>query len=216
MDCEISAQPGAWAASLLACYLIGGIPFGYLAGRMCGVDLRKEGSGNIGATNALRVLGRKWGIPVFALDVLKGFVPLVVLQVFLVAGNIPADLFLACCAGAAVLGHNFTPYLGFRGGKGMATSAGVLLALIPLALLATLLLWGVVFRISRYVSLGSILASLALPVFILLLYPGRAYYLAAGCFLGLMGIWRHRSNIRRLLEGTENRFEKKKKEPPCT
>jgi len=208
----------AWtllAGVVLVSFLIGGIPFGYIAGRMRGIDLRVEGSGNIGATNAIRVMGKAWGIPVFLLDVLKGFVPLVVLDQVITRhpGMFPLDRqpVLILVAFAAVLGHNFCPYLGFKGGKGMATSTGVLLALLPLSCFTCFAVSGIVFSISRYVSLASIMTSIALPVATYFFYPGENWFLGMAILLGMLAIWRHRANIQRLRQGTELRFGEKEK-----
>jgi glycerol-3-phosphate acyltransferase PlsY len=199
---------------MVAAFLIGGIPFGYIAGRMRGIDLRKEGSCNIGATNAVRVLGKAWGLPVFVLDVLKAVVPVLILKTWAVdhPGFFPGDeQWISISAGlVAVLGHNFCPYLGFKGGKGMATSAGVLLALMPLSCVACVLLWTLVFWGSRYVSLASIAAAGVLPVATFFLYPGKLGYFSLALILGVLAIWRHRGNIARLRAGTENRFGRAK------
>lgn len=203
-----------WLAALAAAFLIGGIPFGYIAGRMRGLDLRREGSGNIGATNAIRVLGKGWGIPVFALDVLKAVAPLLAVEAWLGADPqaMPLGVEYACITvgAAAVLGHNFCPYLGFKGGKGMATSAGVLLALMPWSCLACVLVWAALFFTTRYVSVASIGAAVVLPLATAWAYPGMHGYLGLALVLGVLAVWRHRSNIARLRAGTENRFERKK------
>jgi len=207
----------AWivlAGTLLVFFLIGGIPFGLIAGKMRGVDLRKAGSGNIGATNAIRVLGKAWGFPVFALDVLKAFVPLVLLQQVLEDQTalfpLNSQLVLILAAVAAVLGHNYCPYLAFKGGKGMATSAGVLLALLPWSCFTCFGLFGLVFSITRYVSLASIVAAICLPIATFFFYPGKYWFFLLALLLGLMAVWRHRGNIQRLREGSELRFGDKK------
>ncbi len=197
-------------ASILT-YLIGGIPFGLLAGLSRGVDLRKEGSGNIGATNAYRVLGKGYGLAVFALDFLKGYLPVMIVGQMLGEGSLPRDLMLVVIGLSAVLGHNFSPFLGFKGGKGMATSAGILLAWFPLSLGICLLVWVVTFFISRYVSLASILASISLPLASFFTVPDQLSFIVASCLLGAMGVWKHKTNIQRLREGTEHRFERKPK-----
>jgi glycerol-3-phosphate acyltransferase PlsY len=203
-----------WLGALAVAFLIGGIPFGYIAGRLRGLDLRREGSGNIGATNAIRVLGKAWGIPVFALDVLKGLVPVLAVKGWLgvepQALPVGAEYVCITVGVAAVLGHNFCPYLGFKGGKGVATSAGVLLALIPWSCLACVLVWVVLFLATRYVSVASIGAAVVLPMATAWAYPGMHGYLAMALMLGMLAVWRHRSNIARLRAGTENRFERSK------
>ena len=136
-------------ATFVASYLFGATPFGYLAGRMRGMDIRQHGSGNIGATNAFRVLGKPTGITVFVLDFLKGLLPV------LIAGYLyPDSPFAALLAGiGAIVGHNFTFWLGFRGGKGIATSAGVLLALLPIAMLVGLVVWFILFFATRLIDM---------------------------------------------------------------
>lgn len=205
-----------WGMVMVAAFLIGGIPFGYIAGRLRGVDLRKEGSGNIGATNAIRVLGKAWGIPVFILDVLKGVVPLVLVLAW--RGREPGafpwgEEFVGITVGVAtVLGHNFCPYLGFKGGKGMATSAGVLMTLMPWGGVACVVVWAVLFFATRYVSVASIGAALVLPPVVWWAYPGRQGYFGLAVVLAVLAVWRHRANIARLRAGTEHRFERRKKE----
>jgi len=198
-------------------YLLGSIPSGYLAGRMRGVDLRKEGSGNIGATNALRVLGKKIGYVVLAADMLKGWLAVM-------AGFLSALLFGAesnqmvinagvVAAVAAVLGHSFPVWLGFQGGKGIATSAGIMLALFPpLVFFSSLGVWLLLFFTTRYVSVGSLGAALALPTsaFVLMGF-GQCDLVRAGIasIMCVLAIWRHKPNIARLLAGTEKRFERR-------
>lgn len=193
----------------LASYLLGAIPFGLLIARSRGIDIRQHGSGNIGATNVLRVLGKPLGIFTFILDALKGFGP-VFLAMRLVPGQAEAAGLTAGIA--AILGHSFPIYLGGKGGKGVATSAGVLIGLAWQAALIGVAVWGAVFFLSRYVSLASILAAAAIPaVSWILYYPGKLATPIALTLLGLLIILRHRSNLQRLLKGTENRFVKKGK-----
>ena len=193
----------------LASYLLGAIPFGLLIARSRGIDIRQHGSGNIGATNVLRVLGKPLGIFTFMLDALKGFGP-VFLAMRLVPGQAEAAGLTAGIA--AILGHSFPIYLGGKGGKGVATSAGVLIGLAWQAALIGVAVWGAVFFLSRYVSLASILAAAAIPaVSWILYYPEKLATPIALTLLGLLIILRHRSNLQRLLKGTENRFVKKGK-----
>lgn len=203
--------------ALLAAYAAGATPFGYLAGRMRGIDIRDYGSGNIGATNVFRVLGKRVGIPVFILDMLKGLVPVLLARWLAADRGIAPEWPGIAAAVGAILGHNFTFWLGFRGGKGIATSAGVLIALLPLPLLAALLCWLVLFFTTRYVAVASIGAAVAVPAtaIALHLWRGEPGLPLAGfaAVIGTLAIWRHRSNIRRLLQGTENRFVKKPKSP---
>ena len=193
----------------LASYLLGAIPFGLLIARSRGIDIRQHGSGNIGATNVLRVLGKPLGIFTFILDALKGFGP-VFLAMRLVPGQAEAAGLTAGIA--AILGHSFPIYLGGKGGKGVATSAGVLIGLAWQAALIGVAVWGAVFFLSRYVSLASILAAAAIPaVSWILYYPEKLATPIALTLLGLLIILRHRSNLQRLLKGTENRFVTKGK-----
>ena len=193
-------------------YLLGSVPTGFLIGRARGLDLRAAGSGNIGAANALRVLGKPAGILVLVLDALKGALacaglPRLALQI---APGLPVGAeALAMVAGvAAILGHNYTCWLRFKGGKGIATSAGVLSVLMPVALLIALGIWGVVFAISRYVSLASIAASFGLPGIVWALHGSQAMILIAA-LLAALALWKHKGNMRRLLDGTEHRFTRK-------
>jgi len=200
---------GLW----LLAFLIGGIPFGFIAGKLNGIDVRNQGSGNIGATNVFRVVGKGWGIFVFILDFIKAFLPLYLYRYYF-AGieNLPVevDLFLLVSGVLAVVGHNYSPYLGFKGGKGMATSAGFLAGLIPWSLLVCFSAWLIVFLTTRYVSLASIAAGIALPLGTWFFYPSQTWLLTASLFLGIMSVWRHRSNIKKLRAGTEHRFAKPK------
>jgi glycerol-3-phosphate acyltransferase PlsY len=210
-------SPTAWQWLWpLAFYLIGSIPTGYLLGRARGLDIRQHGSGNIGATNVWRVMGWKWGLPAFILDVLKGFLPLFLGHALWDEdGSIWDDeLFLVICGLAAIVGHNYTPWLGFKGGKGIATSAGVLAALMPPVLGVALALWIVATALTRFVSVGSILAAVSLAPLAWYFYPGQWIYFGLACLAGGLAIWRHASNIRRLLAGTESRIEIGKKKDP--
>lgn len=198
-------------------YLCGSLPFGYWAGLMRGMDIRKHGSGNIGATNVIRVLGKGIGIPVFILDMLKGLVPVALAEWWMLRqGASPnlASLIAVCCAAASVLGHMFTFWLGFKGGKGVATSAGALLGLAPYSLLIGFVVWLIVYFSSRVVAMASIASAIALPVAMALVmtYQGTWNFvlLGLGIVMGVLVVVRHRSNIARMLKGTENRFEKKK------
>ncbi len=194
-------------------FLLGSVPTGYLVARARGVDIRKHGSGNIGATNVLRTLGKPLGVFVFVVDALKGFCAVWIARSF---GGASAADWLAIIAAVAVIGgHNYTPWLGFKGGKGIATSAGVLLALSPWTLLVIALVWLVVFKTTHYVSVASIAASVAVPVSIGALWlggiSGSAPLFGFALVISALAIWRHRSNIRRLRDGTETRFAPKTK-----
>jgi glycerol-3-phosphate acyltransferase PlsY len=197
-------------------YLLGSFPAGYLAGRLAGVDIRSVGSGNIGATNVLRVLGKKWGYAVFLMDSLKGFAA--VRLAFFVVQHSPMPranaVYFAILAGVmCIIGHNFPLWLGFKGGKGVATSAGVLFGLMPLAVPVIVLIWVIIFETTRYVSVASIVASASLPLVVGLFLRWKflegpvLFYFSA--LIALLVLWRHRSNFSRLLNGTEQRFSRK-------
>ncbi|MDH4131888.1 MAG: glycerol-3-phosphate 1-O-acyltransferase PlsY [Gemmatimonadota bacterium] len=197
---------------LLAAYLLGSIPASYLAGRwFAGVDLREHGSRNLGATNLYRTLGWKFAIPVGLFDVAKGAIP--TLLVASRADGLP--LLPSLCGLAAVVGHTLSPFVGFRGGKGVATAAGMLLALTPAAVGVVGLLWLVLVRLTGYVSLGSVAAAAAFPLADWALQPGRRNPADLGldCLLAGFIIWKHRENISRLLAGTENRFGHRRQPP---
>jgi glycerol-3-phosphate acyltransferase PlsY len=201
----------------VAAYLLGAIPVGLLVARIKGVDIRKVGSGNVGATNVFRSVSKPLGILTFFLDALKGFVP---------AFFFPA--WLASCAGGgvsgplavvygvvAVAGHNWPVYLRFKGGKGIATSTGALLGFAPPAAGIGLVVWVVVFLASRYVSLASIAACVTVPVagwILFFLGRGDGWVVPVTLTaLGVVGAWRHKANVQRLLNGTEHRFGNPKK-----
>ena len=200
-------------AVAVGAYLIGSIPSGYIVGRINGVDLRKVGSGNIGATNALRVLGKKWGYLVFAADILKGWLSVTLAYVWS-QQFAPDDVTVAGILAAvfAVLGHNFPVWLGFKGGKGIATSAGIMIALFPIwVFLCALLVWVGSFKMTRYVSVASILGAISLSVstLVLALFGRCDWLLVAVAFaMTTLAVWRHKSNIDRLIAGTEKKFEK--------
>ncbi len=195
----------------LAAYLLGSIPTGYLVGKFHGKDLRKEGSGNIGATNVVRVLGKKWGYLVFAVDFLKGILA-VVLALTLAKGAAQRESLALIAAISAILGHNFPIWLNFRGGKGVATTAGVILVLLPWPVfIAALIVWALAFFTTRYVSLASLLAAVTVPVTCgILFWLGKVSLIFLWIGLGICAlvIWRHRSNLARLFAGTESRFTK--------
>lgn len=192
----------------LVAYLIGSIPTGFLVARFKGVDIRAHGSGNIGATNVLRVLGKPAGIFVLVMDALKGAAAVLVAPRMLASWVSPeeAHLYLPLVAGiGAILGHTYTFWLNFKGGKGVATSGGVLAALVPPAFLITLAAWILIIAITRYVSLGSLIAATVLPFATALTgYPWPICSLTT--VIGLLVIWRHRANIQRLRTGTESRL----------
>ncbi|MEP6955365.1 MAG: glycerol-3-phosphate 1-O-acyltransferase PlsY [Chthoniobacterales bacterium] len=194
-------------------YLCGSLPAGYLIGRANGIDVRKHGSGNIGATNVLRVLGKGWGGAVFAIDALKGFLA-VRLALWLVSrtpGAIPyAEFFAILAAAVCVAGHSFPVWLGFKGGKGVATSAGSIFGVMPIAAITIFLVWLVVFLATRYVAIASIAGALTLPIIVgVLVWLGHTQGMVLLYFslaMTALVVWRHRSNIARLRDGTEHRF----------
>ncbi len=197
-------------------YFLGSFPTGYVTGRLRGIDVRKHGSGNIGATNVLRVLGKPWGFSVFFLDAFKGFlavrIALALVERHPVATQ-HSELFAILAAAVCVFGHSFPIWLGFRGGKGVATSAGSLFGVVPIAALTIFLVWLLVFFVTRYVSLASIIGALVLPISVAVL---MWLHLTRGVVLiyfstamTALVVWRHRANIVRLLNGTEPRFSRK-------
>ena len=240
-----------WLCPLLA-FLLGSIPFGLLIAKARGIDIRQHGSGNIGATNVLRVVGKNSGIACFILDALKGFLPVVIALSLIRIGVRDSNLALSCLRPfavilpadqqfmgqllhvitglLAVLGHNYSPWVGFKGGKGMATSAGVLLGLYPFFGVMLLgLIWAALFLSTRYVSVASIGAAAALPVITHLgarfhhvkddpslptLWQSGTWNKPLFVFtvaIAVLAIWKHRANIRRLRAGTEHRFTRKPK-----
>lgn len=196
-----------WGA-LVASYLLGAIPFGLLIVRLVkGIDLRTVGSGNIGATNAMRVLGKPLGLFVFLLDCFKGFAAAGLIAPLVAPGGgegalAPVAVALLCGA-AAVVGHCFPAYLGFRGGKGVATACGALVALDPLLFLVGGLVWLATLKTTRYVGLASVLMGLSFPITAALRHPGDATLLSGMLGLALLIVVRHRSNLARLLRGEE-------------
>ncbi|HEY7846830.1 MAG TPA: glycerol-3-phosphate 1-O-acyltransferase PlsY [Candidatus Limnocylindria bacterium] len=206
----MTGPAGAVALVLLA-YLIGAVPFGLLAGRLAGgVDLRQHGSRRTGTTNALRTLGVGWAVAVFALDVAKGAAAVLLAQWLYRAGQGISPEWVAAAAGvAAVIGHNWSVFIGFTGGRGVATSAGGLLLISPWTLLVIAPLMALVVWLTRYVSLGSVVAAAAAPaVTAVLAATGVVGWAAVAYALvtGLLVIGSHGDNLRRLREGTERRL----------
>jgi glycerol-3-phosphate acyltransferase PlsY len=202
-------------------YLIGAIPFGLIVGLSKGIDIRKSGSGNIGASNVGRLLGKKYFRIVFALDLGKGLLPALAagFVVHFQATDPTLELLWLIVAYAAMVGHMFSIFLGFKGGKGVATAAGILLGIFPyftIPVVVGLTLWYVIFKITRYISVASIIGSSSLPVFYIIIgliarWPvfGRQLpLLIAAILMALMIVVKHRGNIARLMAGTENRAPK--------
>ena len=232
-----------WSPLVIA-FLLGSIPFGLIIARLKGIDIRQHGSGNIGATNVLRVIGKQYGITCLFLDLLKGLVPTIIGVSLIRYGDnlhqmtissltsystalpaseqLTAQTLQVLTGLCAILGHNYSPWVGFKGGKGIATSAGVLLGLMPAAVVLLFLVWLALFFLTRYVSVASMGAAAVLP---LLTIYGSYYHgkLADGTWnkplfifslvIGILAIWKHRSNIRNLRNGTEHKFQKKSKQP---
>ena len=228
-----------WLCPLLA-FLLGSIPFGLLISKTKGIDVRKHGSGNIGATNVLRVVGKKYGITCLLLDALKGFIPtLLSISLIRFTGEptgismtsllpfastdqpqLLAQSWQVLTGLLAILGHNYSPWVGFKGGKGIATTAGVVIALMPAAIVILFMVWLTLFLCTRYVSVASIVAVAVLPVITLWgsWWHGRIQdgtwnkpLFVFSVMVALLGVWKHRSNIQRLIAGTENRLERKPK-----
>jgi glycerol-3-phosphate acyltransferase PlsY len=203
---------------IIASYLVGAVPFGLLIAKMHGIDIRTVGSGNIGATNVSRALGKKWGYVCFVLDALKGLGPMLAAMAILPTELTIIKIWLWLAVGAAaILGHVFPVYLKFKGGKGVATSLGVVLGLWPFYTvvgLITFVIWAAVVKIWRYISLGSIIGAIIFPMLLaaaICIIPQWQFaalwpLLAAAVALGAILIFRHKDNIKRLLAGTENKI----------
>ena len=210
--------PG-YILTVLAGYLLGSIPTGFLVAEARGVDIRKVGSGNIGATNVFRYLGKPAGVFVLIVDALKGLLAVIVVAPLMAgwfypdANLLEREWFEICAGAAAILGHNYTCWLYFKGGKGIATSAGVLGALVPGPLAIILGVWIIVFALTRYVSLASICASFTLPFASLL--TGRSLkMIIVTAVMAVLAIYKHKANIKRLIAGTETRLGKTKAPAP--
>ena len=202
------------ALAVVLAYVVGSIPAAFIAGRMRGVDLRKHGSGNLGATNVIRVLGTKIGLAVFAFDVAKGALPTLLLP-RVVTGSTSPELVAIACGVAAIAGHTRPVFLRFgRGGKGVATAAGVFLALAPVPTLLVLVVFAVVLLSSGYVSLGSLLSATMLPILIAVTLGPRSPVFALSVLVAVFVFWTHRANIARLRRGEEHRFGKPGTSPP--
>lgn len=190
----------------IVAYLFGAIPFGLLVAKSKGVDIRSQGSGNIGATNVLRVIGKGWGVFTLVLDALKGFIPAFYFPMLAKLDPEWGVLFGL----AAIMGHSFPVYLKFKGGKGVATSAGMLLGVAPLAVGIGIGVWIVCMVVWRYVSLASLAAAATIAVAVWIVEDKGLIVNSALTALGVMVIWLHRANMKRLLNGTESRMGKKK------
>jgi glycerol-3-phosphate acyltransferase PlsY len=192
---------------VLTAFFLGSLPFGHWLALARGVDLREQGSGNTGATNVGRVLGKKWGIFVFVLDLGKGWIAVALAKS---VGNLP-ESWSVTVGVFAVLGHVFSPWLGFRGGKGVATSAGILIGLAPWVALGVALIWFLAFQMSRTVSVASLCAATAFPLFVFWLMPEQKVFQWISIGMTVLVWFRHRDNLKRLFQGKENRFIKPEK-----
>ncbi|MHB8124181.1 MAG: glycerol-3-phosphate 1-O-acyltransferase PlsY [Desulfitobacteriaceae bacterium] len=196
---------GSYAIFILA-YFLGAVPFAYFAGRLKQIDVRKHGSGNMGATNAFRLLGLKLGIAVFLGDILKGALAAGLANYFFGAWNGWGGV----CGGLlAMIGHSWNPFFGFRpSGKGVASGFGIILVLMPKVTLIAAILFVLIVFITRYVSLGSVVAALSVAICVLI-FPEPLAYRVFGLIAAIMIIIRHRTNIQRIRNGTEHRFGEK-------
>jgi len=202
-----------FVACLAASYCLGSIPAAYIAGKSRGIDLRKHGSGNLGATNVMRVLGTKVGLLVFAFDMAKGAAPVLLFPRLVPASALPFGnpvWFAILCGALAIAGHTRPVFLGFgKGGKGVATAAGVFLALAPVQTLLALVVFAVVLLSSGYVSLGSLTSATILPLLLAITVGVRSPVFLVSIAIALFVFWTHRANIVRLRNGEENRFGKR-------
>jgi glycerol-3-phosphate acyltransferase PlsY len=197
------------AALLLASYLLGSIPFSYLVARLRGVDVRTVGSGNVGATNVMRSAGKAAGIVAFVLDAAKGAAAAALARAVAPGGVVPP-----LCAVSAIVGHMYPVWLGFRGGKGVATGAGAFLPLAPLATAAGLGAFALTTLVTRYVSVGSMTGAVVLAAAAAVLGAPWPVWLSAAAMAALI-VWKHRANVRRLLDGTESRIGSRRAVPPA-
>jgi glycerol-3-phosphate acyltransferase PlsY len=207
----VSQSVPALALPVVLSYLLGAIPTSYLAGRIFrGIDLREHGSGNLGATNLYRTLGWRFAVPVGLFDIAKGVIPVVIFA----PSASGSRAFALACGIAAVFGHAYSVFVRFRGGKGVATAAGVILGLAPWAVLVLLVIWAAVVFGTGYVSLGSVVAAALMPLMVWLLHPAVRELVPVMALIAAAIIWFHRANIRRLLAGTENRFGRRRAAAP--
>ncbi len=194
-----------------AAYLVGSVPTAYIMGRaLRAIDIRDFGSGNVGATNVLRVLGPAAGIATLIVDVLKGYLVVALLPAYVAADSAHIHLWQILSCIGVIAGHNWMLFLRFKGGKGVAVTSGAFLALAPIASLSAIGLWGVIVALTRYVSLGSIVAGLSLPL-IMLLFHEPIPYVWFSLFLALALTFKHRGNLKRLIAGTEPKIGQTKR-----
>jgi len=192
-------------------YFLGCFQTGYFVGKLNGIDIREYGSGNAGATNVLRVLGKKWALCTFLGDALKGFVPVMILRFLVCPGmeGINSQFAQLLIGFGAVMGHDYPFFLKFKGGKGISTSIAVMTAFDWRMGLASLIIFGIVLGLTRYVSLGSCLLSIGFLIEMLILHPGRPELLIMTALFTFFALYRHRANIKRLISGTESKIGQK-------
>lgn len=196
---------------LILGYSFGCFSTGYVVGKANNIDIRNFGSGNAGTTNALRTLGWKAGLLTFLGDAIKAIIPILLVRFLFFPNDTLTQLFPLYTGLGAVLGHNFPFYLHFKGGKGIAVTGGVILAFDWRLALIALVIFIVVVAATRYVSLGSLIISSLLPVWILIIYPGNIHMLIVSLFFTISAFYKHKANIKRLLNGTENKIGQKVK-----
>lgn len=205
------------AAAAVVAYVVGSIPFSVIWGRrFFGTDVRAHGSGNAGATNVLRTLGWKAALPVALLDIAKGSLA-VFLGMWIVGGSAPelvVQVVKVVASVSAVLGHSYSPFLKFAGGKGVATMAGALIVVTPLVLVPAVGVWLIVTLATRYVSLGSVLAAVSYPVWVWVFYAEDGVLIVFALLVAALVVFRHRSNIARLMAGTERKVSVGRPVPP--
>lgn len=209
MDERLMIKLLSFSTPALLAYLIGAIPFAYIIASFKGIDIRKVGSGNVGATNVFRAVSKPLGILTFILDAAKGWLPVALSPLIfkLMSGTESQELYLkVICGVAAVLGHTYPVYLSFRGGKGVATGAGALVSIAPYSLIVGLSVWIITFVLSRYVALASIVSALSVAVSSWIFYGKDILLPIVLSSLTTIIIWRHKSNIVRLINGTEYKF----------
>lgn len=201
------------ALKIIISYLLGSISGSMVLGRFRGVDIRTMGSGNAGGTNAFRTQGIKFAVGVFIIDIGKGFVstffiPGIVIPLLSADLIVPLDLLIVLCGMAAVVGHVYPLYYGFKGGKGAGAAMGMVFATAPLTMLTAIGIWLIILLLTGYVGLGTMIAAASIPIFSIIFDVNNQYFLLSTSILAAFIIYAHRSNIQRIINGTENRFEK--------
>jgi len=202
----------AFIISLFTCYLIGSIPTSFLVGKyLKGIDIREHGSGNVGATNTARIVGKGWGLLVLAVDILKGLICVTLVAKLFMRLGVPVDesVYPLILGSLAITGHIWPVFLGFKGGKGIATSSGVFIGVAPKVLLIALIIWIIIFIWKRYVSLASIISAVSIPLMAsFMAYPSMFVIISSA--ICAVTVYKHYANIKRLVRGEEHAFEFKK------